>query len=110
MSDREIFRALNQQLSTFTFTPQPEFAWQPTTYKPTPRQAHCIPIYQPVNRRPLSTSPIQTRVNIIFRVECFVDEEQGLDLAYALADGVSQHFFPVNGMTNEAARSARRVA
>lgn len=104
MSDQAIRNALNGRLATLSFTPISgtpalEFAWNPDTYSPTKGTPYVRPYYLSVSDVPISTNPIQTRAERIFNVHCQVDERQGEDEAWRLADAVSAHFFPTTGTT-----------
>lgn len=99
MSDREIFRVLNARLATFTASPQPEFAWEPTLYKPDKTKRWLRPTMLPFEPETLTaSSPIVSDNRGIYQVDCFVEEKKdGSDAAWGLADAVSNHFFPTDG-------------
>lgn len=93
-----------QRLSTLSFTPISgtpalQFAWKPETYNPANGTPWVRADYLPQGDIPISTNPIQTRAQRLLQVSCFVDERQGEDEAYRLADAVSNHFFPADGTT-----------
>lgn len=90
--------ACNAQLQTFTYSPQPDFAWDPDVYKPV-KDTYWIGVrYLPIDNKPISTNPIQHHSSFIYQIECYVPERHGGFEAMTLADAVSNHFFP---STNE---------
>lgn len=100
MSDRAIFRALSETLSAFTYATEFDRAWNPDLYKPDNGKAFLRPSYLPEAPETLTTNPIQTKINVLYEVDCFVPERAGMDAAFGFADAVSEHFFPRDGTTN----------
>lgn len=101
MSDRNIYRALSERLSTFTHDDNFEIAWSPELFNPSNAGAFLRPSYLPEAPETLTTNPIQTKINVLYEVDCFAPERSGIDAALGFADGVSAHFFPLTGTTFE---------
>lgn len=104
MSDQAIRRALMARLDTVSFTPISgtlEKHYQGDVDDFTKGNPTLRPYYLSEGDIPLTTNPIQTRADRLFNVQCWVDEREGEDEAYRLADAVSAHFYPDNGSTYE---------
>lgn len=106
MSDQVIRNALYAHLATLSFTPITgtpalQFAWAGDAYEPVRGTPYIRAYYLSVDDIPITTNPIQTRSERLFNVQCWVDEREGEDEAWRLADAVSAHFFPATGTTNE---------
>lgn len=99
MSEQELFRALNQHLSTFTSVPQPEFSWGNEEYKPSLNMRYLRAELGPARPRTLTASnPIASELRGLYQISCYVDERYaGMDGAWGLAGDVVLHFFPSSG-------------
>jgi hypothetical protein len=121
MSDQTLSRALHARLATLSYSPQPQIDWGNATwtdtdgtsydgaFKPNAATAWIRPKYLPVENRPISTNPIQHHTKLIYAVDCRVPERRGDDAAYALADAVSEHFFPATNETYSLTAGSFRV-